>query len=87
MPTTKERLLITLTPSMARKIKAIAKREKTPKATIVARYLEAMLAGVPTVQLSPEGERRALRAIATSRKAECEGKLKILHSLADLIDD
>lgn len=77
---------MTLTPDMAKQIKAIAKREKSPKATVAARLLRASLAGVPTVQLSPEGERRALRAIAASKKAEREGKLKVLHSLADLMD-
>lgn len=86
MATTKERILVTLTPDMARDIKAIAKREKSPKATVAARLMREALAGIPTVQLSPRGERRALRAIAISRKEEAEGKLKVLHSFADLMD-
>lgn len=43
MPTTKERILVTLTPDMARDIKAIAKRERTPKATIAARLMRRAL--------------------------------------------
>lgn len=40
MPTTKERILVTLTPSMAKEIKAIAKESRTPKATVAARLLK-----------------------------------------------
>ncbi len=87
MATTKERILITLSPTVSKRIAKIAKREKTPKATIAARYLEIGLSDIPTVELSPEGERRALKAIAAYKRAEKAGKIKILHSLADLMDD
>ena len=40
MATTKERILITLTPSMARVLRARAKSEQTPRATIAARIIE-----------------------------------------------
>jgi len=39
MATTKERILITLTPEMSRELKARAKREKSPRATIATRLL------------------------------------------------
>ena len=40
MATTKERILITLAPSTARALRARALRERTPRATIVARIVE-----------------------------------------------
>lgn len=40
MATTKERILITLAPSTARALRARAKREQTPRATIAARIIE-----------------------------------------------
>lgn len=40
MATTKERILVTLTPDMARELTARAKREKSPRATIAARLLQ-----------------------------------------------
>lgn len=43
MPTTKERILVTLTPDMAKEISAIAKREKTPRATVAARLMRSAL--------------------------------------------
>lgn len=43
MPTTKERILVTLTPDMAKEISAIAKREKTPRATVAARLMRNAL--------------------------------------------
>jgi hypothetical protein len=86
MATTKERILVTLTPEMSRSIRAIAKREQSPKATIAARLMREALVGIPTVQLSPEGERRALKAIAASKKAAQEGGLiRLEGSLADLL--
>jgi len=39
MATTKERILVTLTPEMARELRARARREKSPRATIAARML------------------------------------------------
>ncbi len=39
MATTKERILVTLTPAIARYIRSISKREKTPRATVAARLL------------------------------------------------
>jgi len=39
MATTKERILVTLTPDMARELTVRAKREKSPRATVAARML------------------------------------------------
>jgi metal-responsive CopG/Arc/MetJ family transcriptional regulator len=39
MATTKERILVTLTPDMARELSVRAKREKSPRATIATRLL------------------------------------------------
>jgi len=39
MATTKERILVTLTPDMARELTMRAKREKSPRATVAARLL------------------------------------------------
>jgi len=47
MTTTKERILVTLTPDMSRALKAIAKRERMPKATVASlliRYELALMA-------------------------------------------
>lgn len=40
MATTKERILVTLAPSTAKALRARAKKERTPRATIVARIVE-----------------------------------------------
>jgi hypothetical protein len=61
MATTKERILVTLTPSMAREIRAIAKRERTPRATIASRLIEDALDDIS------DAEDRALSAIADRR--------------------
>ena len=57
MATAKERILVTLTPDMARDIKAIAKREKAPKAAIASRLIREAL---------EEDEDRLLSTIADS---------------------
>ena len=61
MPTSKERILVTLTPDMARDIKAMAKREKTPKATVAARLMRQAL---------EDGENQYLGALSDKRLAE-----------------
>jgi len=43
MATTKERILITLTPDMARELRIRARQEKSPKATIAARLLQGAI--------------------------------------------
>ena len=43
MATTKERILVTLTPEMAQDIAAIAKKERSPKATVAARLMRQAL--------------------------------------------
>lgn len=40
MATTKERILVTLTPDLSREIQALAKHQKTPKATIAAQLMQ-----------------------------------------------
>jgi len=58
MPTTKERILVTLTPDMAKEITAIARREKTPRATVAARLMRRAL---------EEEEDRALVTVIENR--------------------
>ena len=53
MATTKERILITLTPHTARELTLRAKREKSPRATIAARLMEQAL-HTPKVWLTEE---------------------------------
>lgn len=86
MATTKERILITLAPSTARALRARAKKEQTPRATIAARFVELGLIDVPTVTLSLAGERKAVRAIRAYERAKAAGTLKVLKgSLVDLL--
>jgi hypothetical protein len=59
MATTKERILVTLTPSMAREIRAIAKREKTPRATIAGRLMREALEAEEDRQLALVADARA----------------------------
>lgn len=85
MATTKERILITLAPSTARALRARAKREQTPRATIAAQFVEICLLDVPTLTLSPAGEARALRAIRAYERERRAGTIRELTgSLADL---
>lgn len=64
MPTSKERILVTLTPSMSRELNARAKREKTPRATIARFLLEQALD-----ELTDE-EDRYLSALSDKRLKE-----------------
>lgn len=67
MPTTKERILVTLTPDMARALKERAKRERSPKATIAARLMREAL---------EDREDRYFSALAKERRASLKkGKL------------
>ncbi|MDP2665247.1 MAG: hypothetical protein Q8P23_01170 [bacterium] len=85
MATTKERILITLAPSTARALRARARQEQTPRATIAAQFVELGLLEVPILTLSSAGESRALRAVRTYDKERRTGILKeIIGSLADL---
>ena len=84
MATTKERILITLAPSTARALRARAKREQTPRATIAAQFVEWCLLDVPTITLSPAGESRALRAVSAYNRERRSGTIKELGSLTDL---
>lgn len=43
MATTKERILISLTPDMSRELAKRAKRERSPKATIASRLLQSAI--------------------------------------------
>lgn len=61
MATTKERILLTLTPDMARELRVRAKCEKTPKATIAARLLQDAIEDISDEEdryLSALGEKR-----------------------------
>ncbi|MDP1707066.1 MAG: hypothetical protein Q8L30_00685 [bacterium] len=61
MATTKERILLTLTPDMARELRIRAKYEKTPKATIAARLLQGAIEDISDEEdryLSALGEKR-----------------------------
>lgn len=78
MATTKERILITLAPSTARALRARAKQEQTPRATIAAQFVEIGLLDVPALTLSSAGEARALRAIRAYESERQKGLLKKL---------
>lgn len=58
MATTKERILVTLTPEMARGLGNYAKHEKSPRATIAARAIREWLSDEEDRYLSVLGERR-----------------------------
>lgn len=58
MPTTKERILVTLTPDMAEAVTAIAKREKTPRATVAARLMRNALEDEEDRYLAALGDKR-----------------------------
>ena len=86
MATTKERILISLAPSAARALSLRAKRERTPRATIAAQFVEVGLLQAPVVTLSPMGESRALCAIRAYDRERRTGTLKeLVGSLADLV--
>lgn len=85
MATTKERILITLTPSTAQALRARSLREKTPRATIAAQCVELSLLSVPVVKLSLAGETRALRALRAYKREKQSGTLKkLVGGLASL---
>ena len=84
MATTKERILITMAPSTARALRARALRERTPRATIAAQFVELGLLGAPTLTLSPAGEARAMRAIRAYERERRAGTIRELGSLAEL---
>lgn len=56
MPTTKQRILVTLMPDMANDIAAIAKREKSPRATVAARLVRQALEDEEDRYLSAVGD-------------------------------
>lgn len=58
MATTKERILVTLTPRMARDLSIYAKHEKSPRATIATRAIREWLDDEEDKYLSAIGERR-----------------------------
>lgn len=58
MATTKERILVTLTPEMARGLGTYAKHEKSPRATIAAQAIREWLDDKEDRYLSELGERR-----------------------------
>lgn len=63
MATTKERILITLSPRMARGINVIAKRERMPRATVAAQVLQAGLYELEDDDLTKEEERELAKIV------------------------
>ena len=66
MATIKERMLITLTPKVAREVRTIAQRERTPRATVAARMLSAFVDDLVDTDIT-EAEERALARIVKER--------------------
>ena len=67
MATTKERILVTLTPDMSRELKLRAKREKSPRATIAARLIREAIGDISDEEdryLSAVGD----RILATTKR-------------------
>jgi len=58
MATTKERILVTLTPEMAQGLGICAKHEKSPRATVAARAIREWLDDTEDRYLSTLGESR-----------------------------
>jgi hypothetical protein len=82
MPTTKERILVTLNPDIARALQARAKREHAPKATIAARILREGL-----LKHEDEEIQKVLQAIRSFEKDRSTGNLtKLTGKLGDLMD-
>lgn len=85
MATTKKRILITLAPSTARALRIRSLRERTPRATIAAQFVELGLLDVPVLTLSRAGESHALRAVRVYERERRSGTMKEIDgSLADL---
>jgi hypothetical protein len=63
MATTKERILVTLSPRMARGINVIAKRERMPRATVAAHVLRAGLYELEDDALTKEEERELAKIV------------------------
>lgn len=59
MATTKERILVTLTPEMAKELRIISKREKTPRATAAAQLIRRALEDDEDRRLSVHADLRA----------------------------
>ncbi|OGG92979.1 hypothetical protein A2609_01960 [Candidatus Kaiserbacteria bacterium RIFOXYD1_FULL_47_14] len=66
MATTKERMLITLSPKVAREVRMVARREQTPRATVATRMLSAFVDDLDDTDLT-EAEERTLARIVRER--------------------
>jgi metal-responsive CopG/Arc/MetJ family transcriptional regulator len=80
MATTKERILITLTPDMARELTARAKREKSPRATVAARMLRDVIEDISDEEdrhLSALGEKRLRETKRWLTSEEFWGKMSV----------
>lgn len=66
MTTTKERILVTLTPTLARGIRSLARRERLPRATVAARMLHAAWSEIEEDVLT-RSEEKALAKIVRER--------------------
>lgn len=66
MATTKERLLVTLTPHSARTIRSISKRERMPRATVAARMIDVVVTDIKNSEdtdLTPQEERELVQLV------------------------
>ena len=63
MATTKERILVTLSPRMARGINAIAEREQMPRATVAAHVLRAGLYELEEDSITRDEERELAKIV------------------------
>jgi len=82
MATTKERILVTLTPDMSLGINVIAKREKIPRATVAAHVLRAGLSELEDDVLTKEEERELAKIV---RERDVPGAVYLTSDEADAL--
>ncbi len=82
MATTKERILVTLSPRMARGINVIAKRERIPRATVAAHVLQAGLNELEDDKLTREEERELAKIV---RARDVPGATFLTSEEADVL--
>jgi phosphoribosylformylglycinamidine (FGAM) synthase-like enzyme len=82
MATTKERMLITLTPRVAREVRAIARREQMPRATVAARMLSTFVDDIDDTDLTETEERTLARIV---RERDTPGTRWLTEKQADAL--
>ena len=82
MATTKERILVTLSPSMARSINIFAKREKMPRATAAAQVMRVGLHELEDDDLTKEEERELAKIV---RARDVPGAVYLTSDEADAL--